>query len=285
MGVSNIILEKPSKIHNLGYFILGYSLTTLFTFKITISVEESIFLITTFGSIIGATFYYIKPIERMITLYFKIFNINEVYVPEVVAEFTTPVYKSEILFSHYMNDERTIINGVFFLSISFLLSDGLLKKYNLSQYYIIAQLISIILILAGLWEIYILIKRKMPNLVFYYNFFNYSKKIDELESALNNKDWIKAQKIRDQEWHLEDPETYMKIFGYTSKPLSFCPTCLTVKKSGGFCIECGHKLIQNCPKCNEGLVYDENQSTPKYCKYCGQKIVKDKQLTEENVSP
>lgn len=271
MGVTNILVEKPSRIHNLSYFVLGYYLMTLFSFEIDFSLSDRIFLITFFGGFLGTLIYYIKPIEKIITTYFKLSKKNKVMPPEEVKEFSIAVYKSELLFSKYFNDERIKINGAIFLGIGFLFSNSILNEYDLRFLYLPAIFFSLLLFGSGIWDIYILIKRKMDILVFYYTFYNVSKKIPDLSRALEAKDWIQAEKITEDEWHLLDPDLYMQLF---TEPIykSLCPKCSVIweQESDEYCIECGTKLIDKCPKCNKHISLIKE--TPKHCKYCGYKF-------------
>jgi len=271
MGVANILIEKPSRIHNLSYFVLGYYLMTLLSFEVDFSLSDRIFLITFFGGFVGTLIYYIKPIEKIITTYFKYTKKNKVMIPEEIKEFSIAVYKSEILFSKYFNDERIKINGAIFLGIGFLLSNSILNEYDLGFLYLYAVVFSLLLFVSGTWEIYFIIKRKMDILVFYYTFYNVSKKISDLSRALEAKDWIQAEKIAEGEWYLWEPDLYIEIFG---EPIikSLCPKCSEIReqKAGEYCIECGKKLIDRCPKCNRFISL--NKETPKHCKYCGYKF-------------
>ena len=271
MGVANILIEKPSRIHNLSYFVLGYYLMTLLSFEVDFSLSDRIFLITFFGGFVGTLIYYIKPIEKIITTYFKYTKKNKVMIPEEIKEFSIAVYKSEILFSKYFNDERIKINGAIFLGIGFLLSNSILNEYDLGFLYLYAVVFSLLLFVSGTWEIYFIIKRKMDILVFYYTFYNVSKKISDLSRALEAKDWIQAEKIAEGEWYLWEPDLYIEIFG---EPIikSLCPKCSEIReqKAGEYCIECGTKLIEKCSKCNNFISY--SKGAPKYCSSCGFKF-------------
>lgn len=94
-----------------------------------------------------------------------------------------------MLFSSYLQDERTIINGAFFLALGILASERYLASINLSHFYWCFQILTGVLICLGVWEIHVLVGRKMPILVFFYNYFNISKNTPKLEQAIRNKDW------------------------------------------------------------------------------------------------
>ena len=280
MGVANVLIEKPSRIHNLSYFVLGYYLMTLLSFELDFSLSDRIFLITFFGGFLGTLIYYIKPIEKILTTYFKLSKKNKVLPPAEVKEFSIAVYKSEILFSKYFNDERVMINGAIFLGIGLLLSNSILNEYGLGSLYSYALFLSLLLFGSGIWESYVIIKRKMDTLVFYYTFYNVSKKTPDLSRALEAKDWIQAEKITEDEWELWDPHLYAELFG---EPIyrSLCPNCSEIKaqKAGEYCIECGTKLISQCPKCKRYISL--GKKAPKYCSNCGTKL--DEVIEEEKI--
>jgi hypothetical protein len=120
----------------------------------------------------------------------------------------------------------------------------------------------------------------MGTLVNYYAFYNISKKIPDLSRALEAKDWIQAEKITEDEWMLWDPEVYLALFGVTTYR-SLCPNCSEIKeqKSGEYCIECGTKLISNCPKCKRRISL--RKKAHKYCSICGTKL--DEVIEEEKI--
>ena len=62
---ANLLIDKPSRLHNLSYLLLGYYISTVVTYTLELPLEQKLLLIGTFGSFIGALVYYIKPIEQV----------------------------------------------------------------------------------------------------------------------------------------------------------------------------------------------------------------------------
>lgn len=268
MGMSNILIEKPPRIHNLSYFVLGYYISTLLSFEANYSISDRIIVITFIGGFLGTLIYYIKPVEKCINLYFRISGNNAIRPPEEIREFSVPIYKTDLLYSKYLSEDRVIINGAIFLGIGLLLSNNFLHEYQLSflsQYVIVT---SILLIIVGLWEIYILIHSHMGPIIFYYTFYNDSDKIKDLSVALETRDWIQAKKTIEDDLLMWDPNLYMDVYGKVVTS-SICPKCNknVDQKAGEYCTECGTLLILNCPSC-DALIYQKN-NPPKFCKFCG----------------
>jgi len=267
--MAEVLIEKPSKIHNLSYLLLGYYLSSLITYGLNLSFEQKIAFVTAFGSFVGTLVYYIKPIERCIVLYFKLKKENMTYPSEPFDEFRIPVFRSEVLFSPFLQDERTKINGTFFIDIGILTSNKLLESVGLLHLYWYLQIFTVALVCIGIWEIYTLIKRKMPVLVFFYNYYNISKSIPELMKALKTKDWIQAEKITEKEPELLEPET---VLYHVEEPRKgICLKCGKIRE-GNYCIECGEKILKTCSKCKGAILTNGEEVHPKYCRYCGTKI-------------
>jgi hypothetical protein len=91
-----------------------------------------------------------------------------------------------------------------------------------------------------------------------------------MEKALHAKDWIMAEKIKEKDLELVDPE-----FGYREyiPAYGLCPKCLKVRK-GDHCTECGTELKKRC-KCGSTLVESADEVYPKYCKNCGEETNSD----------
>jgi len=123
----------------------------------------------------------------------------------------------------------------------------------------------------GFWEVHVLIKRKMPIIVFLYNYYNISKYIPQLEKAIKTKDWIQADKIMEKEPHLDDPQFYHYFYMQDTSERGLCLSCGKVRE-GGYCIECGEKIMKTCRKCNGNIVRNDETVYPKYCRFCGAKI-------------
>jgi len=265
-----VLIQKPSRIHNLSYVFLGYYLSLLITFDLNLSYEQRIAFIATFGSFVGTLIYYIKPIERTISLYFRLSKKNVTYPEEPYEELSFPVFRSEILYSRYLQDERTIINGTFFLSVGILTSHKLLESTGLSNLYWYLQIFAVALVCIGIWDIRILIKRKMPILDFLFNYYNVSKNIPVLIRAIESKDWIQAEKITEREPELIDPSLYATY--YLPKPTKgICLKCRRIEE-GDYCIECGERIIKTCPACKTAVLRQDDKAYPTFCRYCGKKI-------------
>ena len=272
--MAEVLIQKPSRIHNLSYLFLGYYLSSLITYDLNLSLEQKIAFITAFGSFVGTLIYYIKPIERTISLYFRLSKKNETYPSEPFEELRAPVYRSEVLLSSYLQDERTIINGAFFLAVGIFLSDKLLESIGLSHLYWYFQIFTGVLICVGVWEVYVLMKRKMPIIVFFYNYYNISKYMPQLEKAIKTKDWIQADKIREKEPQLEDPEFYYSFYPLIEPEKGLCFGCGKIRE-GLYCIECGEKILKACPKCRGRIVRNDETVFPTYCRSCGTKLRKE----------
>ena len=273
--MAELLMAKPSRIHNLSYIFLGYYLSFYFAYDLNLPIEQKILLTTFLGGFIGTLVYYIKPIERVMSLYFRLSKKNVTHPSEIFNEWKSPVYKTEILFSKYLDDDRTIINGAFFLAIGVFTSNKLLGTIiELSQVYLVFQIIiGIALICAGTWNIYVLVTEKLPILIFFYNNIGISKYSQQLEREIQLKDWIKAKKIIDQEPELVDWETYTSVMyrGHQNPERGVCITCNKIRDTL-FCIECGHEVIKECPTCKSVLVNKQDKICPKYCHKCGSKI-------------
>ena len=268
--MAEVLTQKPSRIHNLSYLFLGYYLSSWITYDLNLSLEQKIVFITAFGSFVGTLIYYIRPIERTVSLYFRLSKKDRTYPEPPYDEFVSPVHRSEVLFSSYLQDERTKINGAFFLAVGIFTSNRLLESIGLSQLYWYLQIFTVALICVGLWEVRVLIKRKMPVIVFFYNYYHISKHTSKLENAIKTNDWIQADKIIDEEPHLVDPRLAYS-FVSTEPRRGLCLSCGKIRE-GGFCIECGEKIMKFCPKCSERIVRDDETVYPKHCRYCGGKI-------------
>ena len=269
--MAELLIQKPSRIHNLSYLFLGYYLSSLVTYDLNLSLEQKIVFITAFGSFVGTLIYYIKPIERTISLYFRLSKENETYPQEPFDEFRIPVYKSEVLFSGYLQDERTRINGAFFLAVGIFASGRLLESIGLSHLYWYLQIFTGALFCIGVWEVYVLIKRKMPTIVFFYNYYNISEYRPQLEKAIKTKDWIQADKIREKEPELDDPEFYYSFYPQKEPKKGLCLGCGKIR-GGLYCIECGKKILKRCSNCKGTIVTNDEEVLPTYCRYCGKKI-------------
>jgi hypothetical protein len=259
-----MLIDKPSRIHNLSYLFLGYYLSYVATFSLNLSFEEKLAFIGAFGSFVGALVYYIKPIERAIALYFRLSKRNITSPEEPYDEESYAVYKSEVLYSGFLREERTIINGAFFMAIGVFFSFGLLGSIGLSYVYPWLQILTGVLILAGAWEIFALITRKMPLVLFFYNYYNLSKNTPLMEKAIRAKDWILADKIKEKDSDLIDPNASFREY---IPAHGLCPKCLKVRK-GCYCTECGTKLNKRC-KCGNEFVEKPEDGYPEYCRHCG----------------
>jgi len=282
--MTQVLIQKPSPIHNLSYVFLGYYLSLLITFDLNLSYEQRITFIAMLGSFVGTLIYYIKPIERTISLYFRMTKTDATYPDELVTtqELVKPVFKSGILYSRYLQDERTMINGAFFLSIGISTSYKLLESIGLSNLYWYLQIFTVALICVGIWDIHILISRKMPILVFFFNYYNFSKNIPELIRAIESKDWIQAEKIIEKEPHLTEPELYATYYQSEEPRKGICPKCRKIK-GGTYCIECGEKIVKICLKCGVPVLRtDEEEVYPTFCRYCGAKIEVERKTQEDD---
>jgi len=258
--------------------LLGYYIASLIPSIQSLSLEQKILFIATFGSFVGTLLYYVKPIERAISFYFILSKKNETTPDEPYGdELSFIIHKSEILYSSFLQDERTKINGAFFFAFGILTSYGLLQQLGASQLYLWIQIFTAMLLVIGFHEIYLLIKRKMPIVVFYYNYYNISKNIPLLEEAIKRKDWVLADKIREKEPELVDPVFYYNYFGTPGSEVPKMGICLKCQKimEGSYCTECGEKLKKKCHKCKNRLV-ENGVTIPKYCRYCGEEIVTNK---------
>jgi hypothetical protein len=267
--MATLLIDKPSRIHNLSYLLLGYYLSSVATFGLDLSFEQKLVFIGSFGSFIGALVYYIKPIERAMSLYFRLSKKNCTSPNAPYDEECYAVYKSDVLFSSFLREERTIINGAFFMAIGLATSYWLLNSIGLSNYYPWLQIITLVLICAGAWEVRILMTTKMPLVLYFYNYYNLSKNIPQLEKAIRSKDWIMAIKIKENDPEFNDPDysykEYIPLFG-------LCTKCQKPRK-GVYCIECGTKIEKNC-KCGNRLVESIDDTYPKFCIYCGKPTAK-----------
>jgi hypothetical protein len=270
--MAEMLIEKPSRINNLSYLLLGYYISSLITYDLNLSFEQKIAFIIALGSFVGTLTYYIKPIERTISLYFRLSRKNKTYPEPPYDEFRIAVCKSEILYSRHLEDERTKINGVFFLAAGILLSSRILETAGLSYLYWVLQVFTVALIGIGFWEVYDLVKRKMPIIVFLYNYYNISEYTPELEKAIKAKDWIKADKIIEKQPELEDPN-YYPAYGAGEPRKGLCLKCGEIREDS-FCTECGEKILKTCPKCNNDFVRNIDTVCPKYCRSCGTKIAR-----------
>ena len=266
-----VLIQKPSRIHNLSYLSLGYYLSSLITYDLNLSLEQKIAFITAFGSFVGTLIYYIKPIERTISLYFRLSKKNETFPGLPFEELRIPVYRSEVLFSSHLQDERTKINGAFFLAVGIFTSNKLLESIGLSHLYWYLQIFTGALICVGFWEVHVLIRRKMPTVVFLYNYYNISEHIPQLEKAIKTKDWIQADKIIEKEPHLTNFEFYPQYFPQKESKRGLCLSCGKIRE-GAYCIECGEKIMKTCPHCKQNIVRNDETVYPKHCRYCGTKI-------------
>src|SRR4030065_2944860 len=104
-----MLIKKSSRIDNLSYLFLGYYVSSLVTYNLNLSFEQKIVFVVAFGSFAGTLVYYIKPIERAITLYFWLSKGNKTTPLEPYDEFCSYVRKSEVLQSSYLQSERTQI--------------------------------------------------------------------------------------------------------------------------------------------------------------------------------
>lgn len=62
-----------------------------------------------------------------------------------------------------------------------------------------------------------------------------------------------------------------------------CPSCgnfVGFVEKNDYCILCGTKLIEDCPKCHEPIIYP----VARFCPACGERLVKAK-APENNSSP
>ncbi|MCW4048615.1 MAG: DUF2321 domain-containing protein [Candidatus Bathyarchaeota archaeon] len=209
----------------------------------------------------------------MISTYYRLTGKNK-FIPDApYDEFKTPIFKSDLLYSRFLYEDRAIINGAIFLAVGMFLSKELLQQYQLGYLYFYFILGGIIILMVGIWEIIQLIKVKMDLLVFSYGFYNLSKKIPELSKALEIKDWNQAKKITEDEWDLWDPILYANLFSTPVKQKSLCPKCSEIRegKTDEFCIICGTSLINRCPHCNDYLITTK-KPIPVHCKKCGKKL-------------
>ena len=269
--MASMLLQKPSRAHNLSYLLLGYYLSSLVTYGLNLSLDQKVLVVAALGSLIGTLVYYIKPIERAISLFYRISKKNRAYLDEPFEdELGFPLYKSDILYSSYLQDERTKINGAFFLALGMLTTNNLLGSVGLLNMYWLLVLMSFVLISVGVWEIYQLVRRKMPIITFFYNYYNISKNIPLLEKAIQKKDWIEAEKIMEKEPELVEP-LYYYTYMHGEPSRGVCIECQTVRE-GRHCIECGEEILKKCPNCDSIIVEKEDTIMPKYCKFCGRKI-------------
>ena len=266
--MAEVLIQKPSRIHNLSYLLLGYYVSKLVTLDLDLSFEQEIAFIATFGSFIGALIYYVRPVERCITGYFRLTKKNRSYPQQPFDEFMFPVFRSEVVYSPYLRDERAIINGAFFLAIGLLSSSRLLESFGLSHLYWYLQICTVSLISVGLWEIYNLLKRKMPIVVRLYDYYNVSGHTPELKRAIQGKDWSEADKIIEREPGLIEP--YLDV--HPLDPVrGLCLKCEKITDAG-FCVECGWQIVKLCSNCKNHLVRNGDTTYPRYCRYCGEKI-------------
>jgi hypothetical protein len=273
-NMAGVLVEKTSKINNLSYLLLGYYLSSLPTYYLSLSFEQQVLFIVAFGSFIGTLIYYFKPVERAISLYFILSKKNNV-IPEqpYYEELVYTVHRSEVLLSSYLQDERTRINGAFFLAIGIFTSNKLLATVGLSDWYWWLQILTVLLIIIGLWEVYILIKRKMEPVVYFYNYYNLSKHAELMEKAIKRKDWILADKIMEKEPELSDFGAYANIYLPEEPNYGVCIVCNKIRKNS-YCLECGEPVTRKCLKCKNFLVLEGDEIPPKYCRYCGEAITK-----------
>jgi hypothetical protein len=273
--MAQVLLSKPSPIHNVGYILLGFYLASLITFDLNLLLEQKIAFAIAFGSFIGTLVYYIKPIERAISFYFRISKKNVTYPSEPFEEFQTPVFKSDVLLSNYLQDERAIINGAFFMALGILTSNSYLESINLSHLYWWLQIFTTVLICIGLWEIFTLITKKIPILVFFYNYLNISDNIASLEQAIQTKDWIRAQKIMDREPELTDFDLYVNYYPQPKAKKGICLTCGEIREVP-HCTVCGKKVKTHCSHCKGLLIEEGDEIVPKFCRHCGREIKEEK---------
>jgi hypothetical protein len=267
------LIPKPSRLNNLSYLLFGYYLSSAATYSFSLTLEQKLVFIVAFGSFIGSLIYYLKPIERLISLGYRLAKNNETTPVEPNDEFCYSIKRSEIVFSAFLQDDRMIINGAFFFGISLLLSGGLLSTIDMADFYLWLQVLTATLFALGIWESYTFVKRKMPIVVYYYNNYNLSKYVDSLEKAISRKDWVLADKIMEKEPDLSDPYAgYDENVTLYSK-YGVCTNCQAIRL-GYYCIKCGQLLTKNCPKCKNILIGDETELSvvPVYCKSCGKKI-------------
>ena len=187
-------------------------------------------------------------------------------------EFTTATVKTEVLMSNYLADERTKINGAFFLAIGIILSYNFFNSVSLVEVYQWTQILTVLLLVMGIYEAYVLLKSKLPIVVSFYTYYNISKYTELLKKAIQRKDWIEAEKIRDKEPDSE--EEYPDFDIYRKIPtFGICLKCKVIH-NGSYCSQCGEKIVKYCPslKCNATLISEENEPFPAFCKYCGKKI-------------
>ena len=265
--------QKPSRTNNLSYLILGYYLSSVFTYNRNLSLDQQAVFIIAFGSLIGTLIYYIKPVERAIKLYFMISGKNKSYPEQLWSQdVEAPVFKSDVMLSSYLQDDRTIINGAFFLAVGIVLSHALLQSAGISEIYPEIVVLAGILICIGIWECYILVSKKIPVVLFFYNYYDISKNIPALQNAIERKDWIEAEKIMEKEPELLAPEimNYQKLEEIF--PKGVCTKCQAIRV-GNYCPECGEKIITECKNCKLDLIGKKDKLFPKFCKKCGEKIV------------
>jgi hypothetical protein len=261
-------------MHNLSYILFGYYFVTLLSYQQNLTVEEQSMIIILFGSFLGTFIYYVKPIERIISFYLRRGKNNKIDYDEN-PDYTFYVYKTQVLYSPYLQDERVIINGAFFLGLGLLISNGVLSKYSLGNLYLVSVAFAITLFTVGLLEIHDLLDRKLGTLMFFYGFYNRSKRIEELRASLNAKDWIQADRIvADQSYLFDYKDNY-------DKPISYCPKCLkrVTDDAGKYCINCGSILTTTCPSCKNSL-YSQQEGIPRYCPHCGVDLTKPSEASK-----
>jgi hypothetical protein len=267
MTIQNIISSKSSRLVNLSYFLYGYYFITLVSYQVVLTTEEQALIISLFGSFLGALIFYIKPVERLMSSYQKFLRFNKIEFEDYM-DASYPVYKNELIYSRFLQDERLKISGAFFLGIGLVLSNGLLLRYNLSNYYYILVFSAVVLTIVGIQDMHILLTKKIPTVTFYYGFYNTSKRINEIKDAMDLKDWIQAERIVADESYLYEQDHSVHL-----NPVSYCPHCrIRVEaEPGKFCINCGTTLMLTCPHCGNSII-SQQEGIPSYCPECGKKL-------------
>jgi hypothetical protein len=266
--MATMLIDKPSRLHNLSYLLLGYYLSSALTYSLDLSIEQRILVITALGSFIGALVYYIKPIEQILSTAIRIRKKNEVWPPAPNDEFSTVTRKTDVLMSSYLADERTKINGAFFLALGIISSYTYFAAIGHVDWYYFLQSFTFLLFVIGTYESYVLLDRKLPIVVSFYMFYNISHHTEILKKAIQKKDWIEADKIREKEPDLDneygDYLEWIPDYGV-------CLDCERVMERS-HCKKCGKALLIKCPRCKDVLIREKTEDFPYYCRFCGQKL-------------
>jgi hypothetical protein len=267
--------DKPSRLINISYYFFGFALASVIIQATALSFNEKLSFILILGSAVGTFVYYVKPVERVMSVYLWIRDLNMVNFGKSFSATNKELKfdRRTLLGSPLLKEDLALVTGAYLFAVSIIFSIWLQGLVNLSIPAWIFVAISLVMWVVAIWETRLFLRQKVDCVLYYQYFKRFERPAaKEILDAIVNKDWVGALNIISR---TSDRGSVFALQG------GFCINCGGIlRRDGPYCYNCGKPLIASCTHCRASIVREGIEKAPTFCFNCGKSLLETNEIVQ-----